>query len=129
MRIALFSECYSPVANGVVTSVATLRSALLAQGHRVFLFAPGMRQQDDDDDIFRLPELPFPQHPYHFARPFPRPHVDFGSLKADLIHCQHPFTVGRLGAEMARKHNLPLVYTAHSLYDNMAANAKSPIVR
>jgi glycosyltransferase involved in cell wall biosynthesis len=129
MRIALFSECYSPVANGVVTSVVTLRSTLIAQGHRVYLFAPGSPQPEDDADIFRLPELPFPRHPYHLARPFPRPHVDFSSLEADIVHCHHPFTVGRLGSEMARKYNLPLVYTAHSLYDNMAIYAKSPFVR
>ncbi len=129
MRIALFSECYSPVANGVVTSVATLRSALRAQGHRVFLFAPGTPQADDDEDIIRLPELPFPRHPYHLARPFPRLHFDFGALDLDVVHCHHPFTVGRLGADLARKYNLPLVYTAHSLYDNMASNAKSTIVR
>jgi glycosyltransferase involved in cell wall biosynthesis len=129
MRIALFSECYSPVANGVVTSVVTLRSTLIAQGHRVYLFAPGSPQPEDDADIFRLPELPFPRHPYHLARPFPRPHVDFSSLEADIVHCHHPFTVGRLGSEMARKYNLPLVYTAHSLYDNMVTYAKSPFVR
>lgn len=129
MRIALFSECYTPVANGVVTSVATLRATLIAQGHRVYLFAPGSSQPDDDPDIFRLPELPFPRHPYHLARPFPRLHVDFGSLDADVIHCHHPFTVGRLGSDLAQKHNLPLIYTAHSLYDKMWANAKSPIVR
>ncbi len=128
MRIALFSECYSPVANGVVTSVETLRSTLIAQGHRVYLFAPGSPQPEDDIDIFRLPELPFPRHPYHLARPFPRPHVDFSLLEADIVHCHHPFTVGRLGSEMARKHNLPLVYTAHSLYDNMAMYTKSPLL-
>ncbi len=129
MRIALFSECYSPVANGVVTSVATLRNELRAQGHKVYLFAPGTRQPGDDEDIFRLPELPFPRHPYHMARPFPRLHFDFASLQADVIHCHHPFTVGRLGSDIARKYGLPMVYTAHSLYDSMAQNAKSPIVR
>jgi 1,2-diacylglycerol 3-alpha-glucosyltransferase len=121
MRIALFSECYSPVTNGVVTSVVTLRETLQALGHTVYVFAPGTPQPDDDADVFRLPELPFPRHPYHFARPFPRLNFDF--------HCQHPFTVGRLGADIAKKYHLPMVYTAHSLYDTMATCSKSPIVR
>ena len=129
MRIALFSECYIPVANGVVTSVATLRNELRAQGHRVFLFAPGTHQPGDDEDIYRLPELPFPRHPYHMARPFPRLNFEFSALGAEVVHCHHPFTVGKMGADIARKHNLPLIYTAHSLYDSMAQNAKSPIVR
>jgi glycosyltransferase involved in cell wall biosynthesis len=129
MRIAIFSECYTPVANGVVTSIQTLRETLRAQGHTVVIFAPGTPLPDDDADIYRLPELPFPNHPYHFARPFPRLKVDFSALDIQLVHCQHPFTVGRLGAETARKYGLPMVYTAHSLYDMMAANMKSPIMR
>jgi 1,2-diacylglycerol 3-alpha-glucosyltransferase len=34
-----------------------------------------------------------------------------------------------MGADLARKHGLPMVYTAHSLYDIMIACAKSPLVR
>lgn len=129
MRIALFSECYLPVTNGVVTSILTLRETLRAWGHTVYVFAPGTPHPDDDPDIFRLPELPFPRHPYHFARPFPRLKMDFGDLGVQVVHCQHPFTVGRLGADMASKYGLPMIYTAHSLYDLMVATSKSPIVR
>ena len=129
MRIALFSECYSPVTNGVVTSLITLRQALQAWGHTVYVFAPGTPQPDDDADVFRLPELPFPRHPYHFARPFPRLNFDFAGLDVDIVHCQHPFTVGRLGADVAKKYHLPMVYTAHSLYDSMATCSKSSLMR
>ena len=128
MRAAIFSECYTPVANGVVTSIVTLRETLRAWGHTVYVFAPGA-PRPDDVDVFRLPELPFPRHPFHLARPFPHLPVDFASLDIDVIHCQHPFTIGRLGAETAKRHGLPLVYTAHSLYDQMAASSKSRFVR
>jgi 1,2-diacylglycerol 3-alpha-glucosyltransferase len=129
MRIAIFSECYTPVTNGVVTSIISLRETLRAWGHTVYVFAPGAPQPDDDADLFRLPELPFPRHPYHFARPFPRPTIDFASLDVEVVHCQHPFTVGHLGAALARRYGLPMVYTAHSLYDIMASTSKSPLVR
>lgn len=129
MRVAIFSECYTPVANGVVTSIQTLRETLRAWGHTVLVFAPGSPLPEDDADVYRLPELPFPHHPFHFARPFPRLKLDFDSLSVDVIHCQHPFTVGRLGARLARKHGIPMVYTAHSLYDSMAETVKSPLVR
>jgi glycosyltransferase involved in cell wall biosynthesis len=129
MRIALFSECYLPVMNGVVTSMQTLRETLRAWGHTVYIFAPGTPQPEDDPHIYRLPELPFPRHPYHFARPFPRLKIDFSDLGVDIIHCQHPFTVGRLGADTAKRFGIPMVYTAHSLYDLMVATAKSPLVR
>lgn len=129
MRVAFFSECYLPVTNGVVTSMTTLRDSLRALGHEVFVFAPGAPQPGEDDTIFRLPELPFPRHPYHFARPFPRLPAEFDRLGVQVVHCHHPFTVGRLGALTARKHGLPMVYTAHTLYDTMAAHARSPLAR
>lgn len=129
MRIAIFSECYTPVPNGVVTSIVNLRETLRSWGHTVYVFAPGSRQPEDDEHIFRLPELPFPRHPYHFARPFPRVKTNFPALKVDVIHCQHPFVVGNLGAELSEKHNIPMVYTAHSRYDMMVATAKSQMVR
>ena len=128
MRIAIFSECYTPVTNGVVTSIVTLRKTLCDWGHTVYVFAPG-DIQPDEEDVFRFPEFSFPRHPFHLARPFPRLPVDFASLGVDVIHCQHPFTIGRLGAEIARRHKLPMVYTAHSLYDEMAASSKSTFVR
>ncbi len=129
MKIAFFSECYYPVVNGVVTSLHALRDTLRETGHTVYLFAPGAPQPQDDEHIFRLPELPFPRHPYHIARPFPRPDIDFHSLGVQIIHCHHPFTVGRLGANLARKHHLPMVYTAHSLYDDMVELSRSSLVR
>lgn len=129
MKVAFFSECYTPVTNGVVTSLRTLREALRSNGHTIYLFAPGAPQPDDDEHIFRLKELPFPRHPYHFARPFTRPEVDFRSLGVELVHCHHPFTVGRMGAELARKYDLPMVYTAHTLYDDMAELSRSQLLR
>lgn len=129
MRIAIFSECYTPVLNGVVTSVVNLREALIAMGHTVYVFAPGAPQPDDDETIFRLPELPFPKHPYHLPRPFQRMNAPFAEMEIDVIHCQHPFTIGKLGAETAKKYDIPLVYTVHSHYNEMAATAKSPLLR
>ncbi|HLK56447.1 MAG TPA: glycosyltransferase [Chthonomonadaceae bacterium] len=129
MQIALFSECYLPVTNGVVTSLVTLRETLRSWGHTVYIIAPGIPQPDDDADVFRLPELPFPRHPYHFARPFPRLNIDFACLQAQIVHCHHPFTVGSLGAKMAQKYHLPMIYTAHSLYDSMMKSSKSSLVR
>ena len=129
MRIALFSECYLPTANGVVTFLVTLRDGLRALGHTVFIFAPGSPEAEADPDVFRLPEFPFPEHPFRFARPFPHSPVNFAELDIDIVHCQHPFTIGRFGADLARKHHLPLVYTAHSLYDKMAGFARSRVAQ
>ena len=129
MRVALFSECYLPWTNGVVTSVVTLRETLRERGHTVYLFTPGKPQASDDSHVIRLPELPFPPHPYHYARPFPKLPIDFSSLGIEVIHSQHPFTVGRLGAKLAKQNGLPLVYTIHAQYGDLAKYARAPMVR
>jgi 1,2-diacylglycerol 3-alpha-glucosyltransferase len=38
-------------------------------------------------------------------------------LGLDIIHAHSPFLLGRLGARAARQHNLPLVFTFHTLYE------------
>ncbi|MDE2126285.1 MAG: glycosyltransferase [Armatimonadetes bacterium] len=129
MNVALFSECYLPITNGVVTSMCTLRQALEEQGHHVAIFAPGDPLPDDGPDVYRLPALPFPRHPYHWARPFPRVPLNIDELRLEVVHCQHPFTIGRLGAVFAARHALPMVYTAHTLYDTMAGQLRVPLAR
>ncbi|NLN75418.1 MAG: glycosyltransferase family 4 protein [Armatimonadetes bacterium] len=40
MRIAIFTESYEPIVNGVSVCVSTLRDGLIKRGHEVFIFAP-----------------------------------------------------------------------------------------
>ena len=47
LHIALFSNGYHPIINGVVRSVAAFRQALIALGHNVFVFA---QQSSDYED-------------------------------------------------------------------------------
>ena len=77
MWIAVFLECYTPIADGVVASIQTLHNTLRGWGHRVAVFAPGAPQPDDGPDIFRLPDLPFPDHHCRLARPFKRLKIEF----------------------------------------------------
>lgn len=129
MKVAIFSECYLPTTNGVVTSIVTLRKTLEQMGHTVYIFAPGKPEREDDPFVYRLPQLPFPSHPYRWARPYPRLSFDFGALGVDLIHCQHPFSVGTLGLELGEKYGIPVVYTCHALYDDLAHYARSSTLR
>ncbi len=129
MKVAIFSECYLPTTNGVVTSIVTLRRTLEQMGHTVYIFAPGNPEREDDPFVYRLPQLPFPSHPYRWARPYPRLSFDFDALGVDIIHCQHPFSVGTLGLELAEKYEIPVVYTCHALYDDLAHYSRSTTLR
>jgi 1,2-diacylglycerol 3-alpha-glucosyltransferase len=40
----------------------------------------------------------------------------FAREKFDIVHSHSPFTLGMLGARWARRHDIPLVFTFHTLY-------------
>ncbi len=120
MKVGIFTECYSPVMNGVCVSVETFKKALEEKGHEVFIFAPDHPEAEDRENVYRFPSITDPKgrlYPIFF------PSVDIekiylpedvmGSL--DIIHAQHMFTAGRLARYVARKYEKPLVYTYHTL--------------
>jgi len=119
MRIALFTECYHPIVNGVVVSVATFARELRKQGHEVSIYAPvypGYR--DTEPDVYRLPSISLPTRPrYPLALPFGGIPV-LRRLRArppDIVHAQHLFQTGREARRVARRLGRPLLLTYHTL--------------
>jgi 1,2-diacylglycerol 3-alpha-glucosyltransferase len=118
MHIAYFTNFYLPVVNGVVRSVQSFRDALTAMGHNVFVFAQEDEYEDTEPFIFRYPSL---RLPLSVDIPTALPVSAFvdqliPKLKLDVIHTHHPFLLGQTAAAKARDHNLPLVFTFHTQY-------------
>lgn len=129
MRIGIVTATYSPSRNGVATSTALYVRGLRALGHEVRVFAPRhpaqYRRADwpPEEGIYRLPtsfraaqwlgapaDYPVMLHPLAQARQLPLSDLD-------ILHAMHPFLAGRLALEWAQRYRLPLVYTAHTQYD------------
>jgi len=118
MNIAIFSECYRPTRNGVVVSVDTFARGLRARGHRVDLFVPRFPGYPvAHPHVYRFPSIRVPHVPDSpVALPYwPQVYAAFDRLNADLVHAQSIFVMSRLGAYLARRNNLPLVATYHTL--------------
>ena len=119
MRVAFFTESYHPVVSGVVVSVEAFVGALRQCGAQVRIFTarfPGY--QDADPDVVRLPSLSLPTNP-RFPLGFPcsrRAQREVAAWGAQVIHVHGPFLLGRLGARIARRQGLPLVFTMHTRY-------------
>lgn len=120
MRIALLTESYAPVVNGVSTSVRTLAELLRAAGHDPIVVAPRFPGYTDDGPIpvFRVPSWTTRFNP---SNPFAYPSVgpwarQLAPVEADLIHTNHPFGLGLAGAAAARRRGIPHVTTFHTLY-------------
>jgi glycosyltransferase involved in cell wall biosynthesis len=120
LHIALFSNGYHPIINGVVRSVAAFRRALLDLGHNVFVFAQKATDYEDEEPfIFRYPALELPLT-HHTPLPVPfSPSIDWviPHLKLDVIHSHHPTLLGQTAYNKAEEHGLPLVFTYHTRYE------------
>lgn len=119
MKIALFSDSYYPYLSGVVRSIELGRRELEKLGHQVYLFAPGYRDIPPEPDVFRFRSLPASSNNgFSLALPIaPRLPEFLRELGVQVVHVHSPFLLGRLGASAARRLQVPLVFTYHTLYD------------
>lgn len=121
-EVALFTECYRPIVNGVVASIEALRAGLETAGARVSIVAPHFpRERDGDEAIVRLPSLPLPTSTgYRLCVPYVSRAARERIARATVVHVHSPFVTGWLGANIARRSGVPLVYTYHTRIDEYA---------
>lgn len=117
MKVGLFTNSYHPFISGVVNSLDGIRRGLQQNGHTPFVFAPEVRGHSDEHaGVFRFPSLAMSRR-VEFPIPIPYSAKLFRLLrkmKLDLIHAHHPFLLGDVAANFARKKGVPLVYTFHT---------------
>jgi glycosyltransferase involved in cell wall biosynthesis len=120
MRIAIFTNNYLPNPYGVSMSIESFRSEFEKRGHTVYIFAPQTKGYvDKNPNVFRFSsfdinyKISFP-----LAIPFSQ-RIDkiLEKLEIDIIHSQHPNLLGNAAKKWAKKKNVPLVFTWHTLYD------------
>ena len=127
LRIAIFTDSYFPVLNGVSVSVRGLVQGLRDRGNSVHVFtsaAPGCKDDDPNIHRFRAMETPFAKGYPLAIPPFYRTLLTFRKYQFDLIHTHTPFTLGFVGLRWAESHELPIVSTYHTLYDRYSHYVK-----
>ncbi|MBI2578666.1 MAG: glycosyltransferase [Candidatus Aenigmarchaeota archaeon] len=112
MRIAMFTDSYSPQINGLVTSIDAFLKQLRKKGHDVHVFAPRVPgYHDKDRRIHRSASFEFaPYKEYRIAVP--------AAIKGsfDIVHVHSPFSMGFSGIAYARKNRIPVIGTFHTLF-------------
>lgn len=121
MKIALFTDTYLPNLNGVATATATLRKTLMDHGHEVIVVTSAIKKQKHttfEDGVVRIPGMTLKRiYNYHLARLYSRKTYNIiKKFKPDIIHVQTEMSVCIFGRLLAKKSNIPLVYTYHTLY-------------
>jgi 1,2-diacylglycerol 3-alpha-glucosyltransferase len=123
LRVGLFTECYRPIQNGVVASVDALAQAIRAGGHEALCVTPNMPgYQEAHEFVVRMPSLPLPTRTaYRLTLPFvTNERVAHALARLSVVHAHSPFVTGWMGARLARRIRVPLVFTYHTQLEEYA---------
>lgn len=122
MRIGLFTDTYLPDVNGVVSSIETLRTALVDLGHEVYVVCTkaSLEKAQLEDHILRLPGVEAKMmYGYSLTGP-----VHLHALKIvkemnlDVIHAHTEFGAGIFARIVSHQLSIPLVATYHTFYED-----------
>ncbi|MFQ3548508.1 MAG: glycosyltransferase [Armatimonadota bacterium] len=118
MRIAIFSESYEPIINGVSVCVSSLREKLTQKGHEIFIFAPANNGYiDKHPNVCRINSTSKLCKDYPIPFPYSQKAKKyFDEIKPDIVHTQTPFILGRMAQNFCSESNTPLVSTNHTMY-------------
>ena len=138
MKIVMFTDAYWPRVNGVTVSVDSYSRSLIKAGHSVLIicssYPAGMKVpssflQDDEGNeglkIVRVPSMPafitkedriakFTKWFWVFRR--------VEDFNPDIVHINTEFVIAEFGFLYARAHNLPAIYTFHTMWEDYGPN-------
>jgi len=135
----MFSDAYWPRVNGVTVSVDSYSRALVKAGHEVLIicssYPDGMdaptsfdieRKADENKPkIVRVPSMPaFVTKEDRLAK-FTKWHWVFRQVESfnpEIIHINTEFVIAEIGFLYARAHNLPVIYTFHTMWEDYGPN-------
>lgn len=123
MKILITTDVFKPSVNGVVTSVMILYEQLKKQGHDVrILTLSNNRRSRKERDVYYIGALPALLYPdvrmtvriYH---PYLQELINW---QPDIIHTQTEFSTYFFARRIAKKLNIPIVHTYHTMYEDYA---------
>lgn len=120
MNILMVTNTYLPIVGGLELSIHSFAEEYRKRGHHVKIVAPEFdNSPPKETDVIRVPAFKnFNGSKYSIKFPLPVFFLkDLRGFKPDVIHTHHPFLMGDTALRLAYAHNVPLVFTHHSLYE------------
>jgi len=120
MNILILTNTYAPHVGGVARSVAAFAEEYRRRGHRVLIVAPEFPDMPGHEtDVIRVPAIQkFNASDFSVALPLGPQFSDaIDAFGPEIVHSQHPFLLGMTAVRVARRRELPLVFTHHTLYE------------
>lgn len=122
MKIALFSDTYTPEINGVAIHVNALREGLESLGHEVLVVTTNADEttKGKDKGVLRCPSIKL-KRIYGYGMSMPINMKQYNVIRRfnpDIIHIHTEFGIGLFGIFAAKMLKKPIVYTLHTIYDD-----------
>ncbi|WP_459886298.1 glycosyltransferase [Halostagnicola bangensis] len=116
-RVAAFTDLYYPTVNGVTYTVSLWRERWPRIRDSMSVVFPQMDDYDPEEGEYTLPSVPAPLYPrYRLGLPRVPEELEI----PDIVHVHTPFTIGIAGIRFARKHEVPVVASYHTLLEDRA---------
>jgi 1,2-diacylglycerol 3-alpha-glucosyltransferase len=118
MNVAIFVDCYTPQVNGVVTVVRTLKTELEKRGHRAYIFTVQHPKAVEEENVFRVSSIKFPNEPQHRIGFFLAEQMikKVRSLNIDIINTHTEFSLYLAARIVSKRLKIPTVHTMHTFY-------------
>lgn len=127
MKIALFSDTYYPIPDGVSKHLVDYKTELERRGHQVRVYTVF---KDEKNNVYGLPSVRFPLYKeYRMAVPVYDLYRDLEKFQPDISHIHTPFVLGTMGYRFSRKKNIPVLGTYHTDFVNMDNTIDFPFVK
>jgi len=120
MNIVMMTNTYLPHVGGVARSIEAFTTEYRKRGHHVLVVAPTFDDLPKNElDVIRIPAI---QHfnGSDFSVALPVPGILSSAIQEfepDVIHSHHPFLIGSTALRIAHTHEIPLVFTHHTKYE------------
>jgi glycosyltransferase involved in cell wall biosynthesis len=138
MKIVMFTDAYWPRVNGVVVSVDSYSRALIRAGHEVVIICAAYQEgtsasvslvenidSRDGLKVVRVPSMPvFVSKEDRIAK-FHKWFWVFKQVELfnpDIIHLHTEFVIAEFGFWYAKTHNIPAIYTFHTMWEEYGPN-------
>ena len=123
MKIGIFTDAYEPHISGVTTSIKMLKTALEKMHHEVYIVTANLDNNkfiyDKKNKIIYLPGIKTGIYETKLKGIYSKKAMKIiKEWNLDVIHSQTEFGVGYFSRIVAKKLNLPIVHTYHTLYED-----------
>ena len=122
LRVGIFIDTYFPMIDGVINVVHNYAQRMNDDEFEVTVFCPiaDKKYKDDFDyEVVRCKSMKV--FFLDYTMPVPKLDQNFKKIlkgsQLDIVHIHSPFGIGKMGVRYAKKHNIPVIATLHTQFE------------